>query len=111
MQDEQMIAIVSFEGAVKREVKRVREGLKPAAEAGIVSSNEFTITVKATGRILDGEIKLIYGLSCDYYNGNLVEGNSLSEVLQEVLRRKGWQKVNEPISISFDKVKEIEIPF
>lgn len=111
MQDEQLVAIVSFEGAVKREVKRIREGLKPAAEAGIISSNEFTMTVKATGRVLDGEVKLIYSLSTNYYNSEAVEGNSLSEVVAEVLRRKGWQKVNKPLSISFDKAKEEEIPF
>lgn len=100
MQDEHMIAIVSFEGAVKREVTRLREKLKPAAEKGVLSGNEFSFIVKASGRILDGEVKLEYKLSKSFYESDAVVGNSPSAVSDEFLRRAGWEKVNAPLAIS-----------
>ncbi len=58
--DEHSIAILSFQGAIKREVAKLRARLKPAAEAGILDNNEFDFTIKAKGRILDGEVNIEY---------------------------------------------------
>ena len=104
--DEHTIAIVSFEGAVKREVTRLRSKLKPAAEAGIITGNEFKFKIECSGRIVDGEMKLEYELS-GVYGLHAVKGNSPNAVLDEFLRRQGWEKVNAPLQISASE----DIPF
>jgi len=100
MQDEHLVAIVSFEGAVKREVTRLREKLKPAAEKGVLSGNEFYFIITASGRILDGELLLKYSLQRNSYEYNPVAGNSPNAVTDEFLRRAGWEKINAPLAIS-----------
>ena len=109
MSDEHSIAIVSFEGAIKREIKRIRQKLKDAAD--ILPGNEFAITIKASGRIKDGEVEISYKLCTDKYGSNPVNGNSTYAVVEEFLRRNGWQAVNKPLAIAFDKTREDEIPF
>ena len=96
---EHMVAIVSFDGAVKREVARVRAKLQPAAEKGVLSGNEFSFTIKASGRILDGEMKLEFSISGVYGTAE-VKGNSTNAVVDEFLRRQGWAAVNQPLAIS-----------
>lgn len=107
MSEEHTVAIVSFEGAIKREVKRIRERLKPAAE---LIGNAFQFEIQARGRILDGEVKLEYTIA-GLYGENKVEGRDVNSVLEEYLRRSGWNAVNKPLEIAFDKLKEQEIPF
>lgn len=106
MSNEHTIAIVSFEGAVKREVARIRNKLKPAAESGVLTGNEFTFDISASGRILDGEVKLSFTIK-GVYGINAVTGNSPDEVMAEYLRRAGWEKVNTPLALSSSE----EIPF
>lgn len=110
MSEEHTIAIVSFEGAVKREGKRVREALKSATEAGILN-NEFQFTISVSGRILDGEVKLVYSLAREY-GYDKVEGDTTNSVVDEFLRRKGWDKLHKPLAISFNEQKtDDKIPF
>lgn len=97
--DEQMVAIVSFEGALKREIKRLRERL---ANANIGS--EFRLDIEVTGRVQEGEVKVTYKLSQGSYGQNATEGNSLAPTLDEFMRRYGWNSVNAPKAISFQDV-------
>lgn len=111
MSEEHQIAIVSFEGAIKREIKRVRERLKPAAEQGTLKSNEFRFTIEGRGRILDGEVKLSYKICDNHYGSNEIEARGVDPLVDELLRRSGWKAVNAPLEIAFDKTREDEIPF
>jgi hypothetical protein len=97
---EHMVAIVSFEGAIKREVKNIRQRL---ADADIGS--EFNLTIQASGRVQDGDVKITYKLAKDTYS-TAVEGNSLTPTTDEYMRRMGWNSANAPKEISFQ-----EIPF
>lgn len=110
MSDEHTVAIVSFEGAIKRAVKGLRQRLLPAADKGLLPSNEFRMEIKAQGRIQDGEIKIEFILCRDIYGSDPVKGNSLEAVTEEYLRRAGWQAVNAPIAISFTKVTPAPVP-
>jgi hypothetical protein len=110
MSEEHIVAIVSFEGALKREIKRLREKLKPAADEGVLSSNGFQFEITASGRILDGEVKVEYTLS-EMYGDNRVHGRDTAAVTDEFLRRMGWNSVNKPLEIAFDKTRDPEIPF
>lgn len=115
MNDEHVVAIVSFEGAVKREVKRIREALRPAVEAKLMI-NDFGFQIKVSGRVLDGEVKLSYKIGEYDFMAKEVEGDSPNAVVDEFLRRKGWASIHAPLAISMDKQKplvetEDEIPF
>lgn len=48
MSDEHTVAIVSFEGALKREIKRLRNKLKNIDEI-----SEFQLEIVASGRVND----------------------------------------------------------
>ena len=102
--DENHVAIVSFHGAVKREAAKVRAMLRDADIGGT-----FYLHVEVSGRIQDGDVSLAYKLSDNSY-GPKVEGNELNAVLQEFLRRNGWEKVHAPKAIA-DLTKSDEIPF
>lgn len=104
MSDEHTITILSFAGAIKREAARLRARLKPAAEAGQLGENRLDLTIEIEGRILDGELKITYGLGA---YGKEVEGGTLDAVVDEYLRRAGWKAQNAPLEISAGE----EIPF
>ena len=97
--DEQTVAIVSTEGAIKRAVRQVRAAL---AAANLPA--DFNFRVEASGRVTDGEVKLAFRLGPDGYSSGAVEGNSIEPVVSEYLRRHGWKKVNAPLAISFQEV-------
>ena len=99
--EEQTVAIVSFEGAVKREVKAVREALKLCDNL-----SEFQLTITASGPINSGEVKVSYGLSKNTYGTAEVKGNNVKECLSEFLRRHGWDCINKPIAISYDGIPD-----
>lgn len=91
--DEQTVAIVSFTGAIKREVVRALNKLKQDE-----SLSEFKISIKATGRV-DGDAKINFAVSdCTYSSG--VEGNNLDDCIEELLRRRGWTKRHEPLMLT-----------
>ena len=92
---EHQIAIVSFEGAVKREVKRIREQLR-ADE----SLHEFEFDISIKGRVHDGDLKLTYELRDGPYDVRGVKGDSVNAVLDEFLRRRrGWTQRHAPKAI------------
>jgi len=94
---EQTVAIVSFEGAIKREVKAIR-----AALACCDSVSDMCLTIKATGRVSGSDgIKLVFSLG-EY--SDKVEGDTMRETLSEYLRRHGWDQTHKPKSISFQDV-------
>ena len=71
-EQEHVVAIVSFEGALKREIKRVREQLRQCD-----ALSNFSLTINAEGRLHEGEVKLTFGLGA--WN-NEVKGDALNVI-------------------------------
>lgn len=97
MSNEHSVAIVSFEGALKREIKRVRNELKK-----IEDLSQFEMIIKADGRVNDGDVKLQFEIDLDYDQN--VRGDSLQAVLDEAMRRRGWTKIHDAKLLSYEKI-------
>lgn len=106
---EHTVAIVSFEGALKREIKRVRQQLQQ-----VESLSSMHLEIKIEGSVHSGDLKLTYGLG--QYVGKVV-GDTLQAVLDEFVRQHGWEKVHAPLVIGYEKIpsdnttEDDEIPF
>ncbi len=96
---EQTVAIVSFEGAVKREARAVREALKTCD-----SISGFHMEIVASGPINDGEVNIVYKLCPNSSGYDAVEGSSVKECVAEMVRRHGWDLMNKPKAISYQEV-------
>lgn len=93
---EHTIAIVSFEGALKREIKRVRKEMQK-----VDSLSHFHISIEAEGRLHEGEVKLTYAIG--QYSG-LVKGDSIQACVDEYLRRNGWETIHDPKALTYEKI-------
>lgn len=101
------VAIVSFEGALKREIKRVRKELQK-----VDSLSDFRLNIEATGRLHDGEVNLSYRIGERY--GENVEGDNLQACLDEFLRRHGWKQVHQAKALTYERIPSDdsqEMPF
>lgn len=98
MTDEHTVAIVSFAGAVKREIKRVRKRM-----ARDENQSRFAVRITATGRLHDGDVNLTYAVGHSDY-GYEVEGDDLDACVDELMRRDGWKKVHAPVAIGYEKI-------
>lgn len=95
MSDEQTVAIVSFTGALKREVVRIKNKLAKCEKL-----STFRIDIEAKGR-LDGETLITFKLTeSSYGSEGSVEGCNLDDVCEEFLRRKGWVERNSPLVLT-----------
>lgn len=101
MQTERRVAIVSFEGTLKREIKRVREQLKNCKRLP-----EFSLLIKAHCRVTKGDVSLSYELAEDFYSlyPEVVKGDSLQAVVDEFLRRHGWSVLHAPKVVSYEEI-------
>ncbi len=98
--NEHTVAIVNFEGALKREIRRTRMELQK-----IETVAELHLQITASGRLHDGDINLKFKLQDSEYDTiNCVVGDTLSAVIEEYMRRHGWGKVHNPKAIGYDKV-------
>ncbi len=71
------------------------------ADANIGS--DFTIELKASGRINDGDVKIEWHIwAGGWDNRQEAKGASLSACVAEVLRRYGWQERHAPVCIGYD---------
>lgn len=109
MTEDHTVAIVSFEGAVKREIKRIRKEL---SKCDSLSAMFMGITVE--GPLHSGDLKLTYKVGSSEYT--YVKGDSLQACIDEFLRQHGWKEVHEAKAISYEKIPsddttEDEIPF
>jgi hypothetical protein len=96
MSEEQTVAIVSFEGAVKREARRLKEALEKANLGG-----GFELHIRVSGPINEPSLKISYTLGDDTFSGVTVTGDSSQAVLDEFLRRKGWKANHDPKAITY----------
>tara|TARA_Y100000310_G_scaffold244753_1_gene249631 strand:- start:1336 stop:1875 length:540 start_codon:yes stop_codon:yes gene_type:complete len=93
-QETHTVTIMSFDGALQREVKRIKNTMKQ-----IDSLNGFDIRIKAEGTFDDDSFKITYEVDSTSYNTSSVEGNSMQECVDEFMRRHGWDEMH--------KVKQI----
>src|SRR5215467_1504559 len=77
-------------------VKEIRNRL---GEANVPS---FDFHIAAEGNTLSdaSEILIEYNLSAPRYCGSHVKGNDLGRVIDESLRRNGWDKTNSPKALA-----------
>lgn len=100
MTDEHTVAIVSFAGALKREIKRVRRKLQRDERM-----SEFSIEIDVKGRVHDGDVKLTYSVCpSSWQNSDAVKGDDLDACVEELMRRRGWQSVHAPVAIGYERV-------
>jgi len=95
---EHEVAIVSFMGALKRELKRVRRVL-----AQDESLSEFKLSITASGRVNDGDVKLSFGVADSTY-ATPINGSDLDATIEEFMRRRGWTKRWAPKALSYEKI-------
>ena len=88
-QSEHSVAVVSYEGHLKRQAARLRHELKPVAE--LLSNDFFIYEARFEGRC-DGELKIKHNLAQGTVS---VSGDTLEAVLEELKRRAGWQKTHD----------------
>lgn len=96
------VAIVSFEGMIKRKAIEIKRRL-----VALESESGMILTVKAEGPIHNGELKFSYKLEGSYDIG--VTGNSLDAVIDEWMRQRGWKKANKPLMLSQGEQDQYEV--
>lgn len=78
----------------------INEYRKELADANI-ECNTFEISVSASGRVQDGDVKITY--ECGPQYGNAVKGGTLEAVVEEYLRRNGWDRRHAPLALEAPK--------
>ena len=76
-----------FEKELVYTVKSIRARLQ-----SIENLEAFTFQITAEGRVHDGEVRITFKLDHPYETGVDVRGNSIGVVLDEFMRRHGWNK-------------------
>lgn len=84
-----------FEKATVEVVK----GIRTILAADDNGPNYFEFTIKATGRVRDGEVEIKFSLGENGYTNN-VSGDKVEAVVTEYLRRIGWQKAHEYLALT-----------
>ena len=79
---------------------------------------QFSIQAKADGAITSDQFKVTYTAHFGGYGLDSVSGNTLTAVIEEAFRRKGWSLVHEPVLITHEEEvsteetqNDEEIPF
>lgn len=80
-------------------IQETKEMVEHIAECESVSS--FRLDIEISGRVHDGDILIEYKLGQGYSDYSRVVGKALGPVVQEFLRRHGWNERHAPIAISF----------
>lgn len=86
-----------FDALIQELAIHVRDRLKVLED---LSSLDFEIEV--SGRVHDGDLRINYQIGSTYNEGGVVKGPRLEVVIDEYLRRFGWDMRNQPLCISFD---------
>jgi len=117
-----MVAKTRFERELEAQMLAVKERLKPVAEAGLFPENAFCFTITASGQVLDGTLELKFKLGSNTWGSEPVQGNSLDAVVNEFIRRKGWEAMHAPLQLTgpepqaedeleAESIDDNEIPF
>lgn len=81
-----------FEEEVKAVALAIRSELSK-----VESISRFSFEIEIEGRI-DSDLKIGYRLGIDYESG--ITGNNIAAVVDEALRRRGWNQEHKPLMIS-----------
>ena len=84
-----------FEDLIVEQVRFIRSELQK-----IETLDAFEFIVKAEGRVHEGELKIVFSLDHPYEMGVIAKGGDINVVLEEFMRRFGWNKRNNPLMIS-----------
>lgn len=95
------------EAAFKAATKALRKKL-----ADCDMGSEFKFGIEASGRVQGGEVRITFSLRQNYYSGATVEGNGIYSVMQEYLRRHGWEATHKPLELEYapEPKQDDEIP-
>ena len=66
----------------------------------IETINSFEFEIKASGRVHEGDVKITFCLDSSYDSYVSCKGNSIAAVLQEFMRRFGWNARHSPLLIT-----------
>lgn len=89
--------MTKYDDLIKSLALHIREELSRVDEISLI---DFTLSID--GRAHDGELKIKYSLGSSYRAGGCVEGGRLEPVINEYLRRFGWDYRNKPLELTFD---------
>lgn len=85
--------MTEFEQALIKEVKRIRDQAKNNTDW-----TDFDLGIVVSGRTHSGELDISF--TCGSYPR--VEANSFEAAVNEYCHRKGFEKRNRPLSLSYD---------
>ena len=74
-------------------VKEVRQRLADADIGG-----QFRLDIEVSGRIQGGDVVISYTMG-ETYSGSNAKGARLAPVVDEFMRRKGWDERNAPLCL------------
>jgi hypothetical protein len=103
---------MSYEQSISEIVRYVRERLQTEEDA-----ESFSLTITASGRVHEGDIEIVCTLDHPYKYNVKAEGGDLDSIIEEHIRRSGWQKRHKPLCLPNVKTIEAkpeindEIPF
>ena len=100
-----MSSFPKFEHTLEAAIASIRQKLA-ACDA---PPSEFNLEIKASGRTLEGEVKVEFVLG-GYYCDSQTKGGRLGPVLDEFARRHGWQKANAPVCLTFNTAPAKAVP-
>ena len=88
----------TFEEAVETGMLGVRKELR-----NIEDLTRFSLEIKMTGRVHQGDVKIEYTIAEGDYGSGAVRGVGIEPVLEEFLRRHGWEKKFAALSLTYEK--------
>lgn len=97
------MTIICEEEDIVNMVRMIRTELQQ-----IETLQAFEFTIRASGRVHEGDIELTFKLDHPYESGVYVTGNTVAAVLQEFMRRHGWNKRHMPLMIGSGEVNEVD---
>lgn len=94
--------MTKFDALIKELAIHVRERL-----SNVESIHSVYFSIDVSGRVHDGDLEVKFEVGSPYSEGGRVKGAQLEVVLDEYMRRFGWDKRNQPLCISFSPEPEV----
>ena len=98
------VAIVSFEGMIKRKAIEVKRKL-----SALENTTSMRLDIEISGRTHSGDLDIEYKLGEFYSGDKMVRGNSIDAVVEEFMRRRGWDAAHAPLQLSQGQQDQYEV--
>jgi hypothetical protein len=82
------------------EAQRVRQTLSQ-----IDSLSSFRLDIEISGRVHSGELKIEYKLG-EQYTLNFVSSNEITSLVEEFMRRHGWNEAHQAKLLTYEGAKD-----